>query len=106
MLYLVQDCGHPLEHVDLPTLVPLPALKTACGLGVGVAVCPTLGLLVTSCRTGDEANTLSVFALPDSIAAGTEGRSGLVRVCTLGGASSTPPMQFKFGDAATAGRLV
>ncbi len=86
-------------HVDLGALVPLPALMAACGIGVGVAVCPTLGLLVTSsgCRTDDEADTLSVFALPDSIAAGTEVRSGLVRVCALGGASTPAPMQFKFG---------
>ncbi len=68
-------------------------MKTACGRGVGLAVCPALGLLVTSSAA---ANTLSVFTLPPSIAAGAEGRSGLVPVCTLGGASSPAPMQFKF----------
>ncbi len=27
---------------------PLPSLKTKCGSGMGMAVCPALGLLVTS----------------------------------------------------------
>jgi hypothetical protein len=50
------------------TALHLPALKTACGLGVGIAPCPALGLLVTSNRPDD---TLSVFALPRSSCPGT-----------------------------------
>jgi hypothetical protein len=76
--------------------VPLPALKTHCGHGVGMAVCPTLGLLVTS---NDRDNTLSVFALPSGgIGGGVQvhAGAGLEHVCTLGGASSAAPMQFKF----------
>ncbi len=34
--------------VDVGALIPLPALKTKCGSGMGMAVCPALGLLVTS----------------------------------------------------------
>ena len=73
--------------VGLDALVPLPALKTACGLGVGLAACPVLGLLVTSNYSD---NTLSAFDLLRSSGA------GLALVCTLGGASSPAPMQFKF----------
>ena len=47
-----------------------------------MAVCPTLGLLVTS-NTSD--NTLSVFALARSISAGAGAGSSLAIVCTLGG---------------------
>jgi hypothetical protein len=79
--------------VGLDALVPLPALKTACGWGVGLAACPTLGLLVTS---NHKDNTLSVFALPRSSGAGAG--AGLALVCTLGGASSPAPMQFEFFD--------
>ncbi len=83
--------------VGLDALVPLPALKTRCGLGVGMAACPALGLLVTSNR---EDNSLSVFALPRSsgAGAGAGAGAGLALVCTLGGASSPAPMQFKFSD--------
>ncbi len=80
--------------MELGALVPLPSLKTTCGTGLGMAVCPTLGLLVTSNRN----NTLSVFALPRSIGAGAGAGAGLALVCTLGGASSPAPMQFKFLD--------
>ena len=81
--------------VGLDALVPLPALKTRCGLGVGMAACPALGLLVSSNIIG---NTLSVFALPRSSGAGAGAGAGLALVCTLGGASSPAPMQFKFLD--------
>jgi hypothetical protein len=108
----VTDCGlHPSPQgpvmsplalprgVDLDALVPLPALKTCCGEGLGMAACPTLGLLVTSNRKD---NTLSVFALPRSsdVGAGAGAGAGLARVCTLGGASSPAPMQFDFGRGA------
>jgi hypothetical protein len=81
--------------VGLDKLVPLPALKTACGGGYGMAACPALGLLVTS-STSD--NTLSVFALPRSsgAGAGAGASAGLAPVCTLGGASSPAPMRFDF----------
>jgi hypothetical protein len=58
-----------------------------------MAVCPALGLLVTS---DDDKNTLSVFVLPRSSGAGVG--AGLALVCTLGGASSPAPLQFKFLD--------
>ncbi len=100
--------------VALTTLVPLPALKTQCGPGYGLAACPTLGLLVTSDK---ETNTLSVWELPGG-ASGSGGASGgpgasagagaggasvggggrLRLVCTLGGAGSVAPMRFKFED--------
>jgi hypothetical protein len=77
--------------VGLDKLVPLPALKTHCGRGFGLAACPTLGLLVTS-----TSEKLSVFALPRSSGAGAGAGAGLALVCTLGGASFPAPMQFKF----------
>ena len=40
-------------------LVPLPALHMHCGQGLGVAVCPALGLLVTSCEID---NDLTVYS--------------------------------------------
>ena len=59
---LVRVCAQvaPLalpRGVGLDALVPLPALKTRCGPGFGMAACPGLGLLVTS---NDNHNTLSV----------------------------------------------
>ena len=60
-----------------------------------MAACPALGLLVTS---NTDYNTLSVFALPRSSGAGAGAGAGLALVCTLGGASSPAPMQFKFLD--------
>ena len=94
-------------HVDLSTLAPLPALKTQCGPGEGLAVCATLGLLVTS---DSEENSLSVFALPGGFSmvratadgasgAGAGSRAGLHLVGTLGGAGARAPMQFQFRDA-------
>ncbi len=89
-----------LEIEDLDTLVPVPSLGTPCGEGLGLAVCPTLGLLATS----DECeNTLSVFALPSSWDACAVSRTGLAHVRTLGGEGSPPPMQFGFSDGG--GRL-
>jgi hypothetical protein len=81
--------------VDLTALVPLPFLKTRCGSGVGLAVCPAIGLLVTS--NADD-NTLSVFALPptEEIFARAGVDVGLALVCTLGGATSPAPMRFMF----------
>jgi hypothetical protein len=103
-----------LGGVALPALVPLPALTTACGFGWGLAACRALGLLVTS---EVAKNTLSVWDLPSgasdrgvsggagaSAGAGARGasagggRGGLRLVCTLGGAGSVAPMQFKFYD--------
>jgi hypothetical protein len=58
--------------VALNHLKPLPALKTQCGEGCGLAACPALGLLVTS---GFHKNTLSVWRLPGGASAG-DGASG------------------------------
>jgi hypothetical protein len=100
--------------MSLDVLVPLPALKTRCGQGVGLAVCPTLGLLVTS-KLDD---TLSVFALPsgcpitsdvapmgDHHGVGAGAGAGLARVCILGGAGSPATMQFEFHDGSLSGCL-
>ena len=81
--------------MDLDALVPLPALKTHCGYGYGMAVCPALSLLVTSSHRD---NTLSVFALPSTFATTSGTPTGLALVCTLGGAGSPIPMQFTFID--------
>jgi hypothetical protein len=94
--------------------VPQPSLKTDCGRGCGLAACPALGLLVTS---DVYKSTLSVWDLPGGASdcgvsggAGTTGGAGaggataggggggLRLVCTLGGAGSVAPMQFKFFD--------
>jgi hypothetical protein len=79
-----------VRGVDLDALVPLPALKTRCGEGYGMAACPALGLLVTS-NVND--NKLNVFALPRSSGAGAGAGAGLVLLFTLGGAA---PMHFEF----------
>jgi hypothetical protein len=103
--------------------VRLPSLTTVCGSGHGVAVCPALGLLVTS---DEEYNLLSVWRLPGDASgsgacsgagvcagAGARGGRGRRRRCgfcglttpgltlvrTLGGVRSVAPMQFKFMDA-------
>jgi hypothetical protein len=82
-------------HMDLNRLVPVPAFKTPCRFGLGLAVCPTLGVLVTSQYDDD---TLSVLALPSAplAAACASTGAGLALVCTLGGASSHAPMRFQF----------
>jgi hypothetical protein len=104
----IQIATSTLPAVSVADLVPLPSLKTECGEGAGLAVCPTLGLLVTSDYSD---STLSVFALPSgcpsttdlarigaSRGAGAGAGAGLARVCTLGGAGSPAPMQFQFED--------
>jgi hypothetical protein len=94
--FFVCDQVPPLalpRGVGLDALVPLPALRTACGEGKGMAACPALGLLVTSNYMD---NTLFVHAVPSS--AFEHAGAGLALVCTLGGASSPAPMQFKFND--------
>jgi hypothetical protein len=62
-----------------------------------MAVCPALGLLVTSTVEDD---TVSVFTLPstEDIFARAGVDVGLAYVCTLGGAFSPAPMQFAFYD--------
>jgi hypothetical protein len=67
-----------------------------------MAACPALGLLVTS---NHKDNTLSAFALPHSsgVGVGAGAGAGLALVCTLGGASSPAPMQFKFHDGYSSG---
>ena len=94
---------------DLTTLVPLPALRTRCGQGVGMAVCTTLGLLATSAAN---TNLVNVFSLPCSsglgasagagAAAGAAASGGLTLVCTLGSAFTPAPMQFHFHDGVSA----
>jgi hypothetical protein len=69
------------------------SLRPAGGRGFGLAACPALGLLVTSCKD----NTLVLFELPNSVRADTP-PAGLAHVCTLGGADSPAPMQFLFCD--------
>jgi hypothetical protein len=80
----------------LSALKPLPTLETQCGEGLGVAVCPTLRLLVTSDWVK---NILSVWVLPG----GASGGEWLKLVCTLGGKGSAAPMQFKFRDGPGSG---
>jgi hypothetical protein len=76
-------------------LVPVPALRTVCWEGFGLAVCPTLGLLATSSSVD---NTLSVLTLPSTLPSNANRYfvGGLTRVCILGGATSPAPMQFRF----------
>ena len=69
-----------------------PSFKTQCGNGLGLAVCPALGLLVTSDCSKD---TLSAWRLGLHYDGDDRGRV-LALVCTLGGAGSPPPMQFDF----------
>ena len=79
--------------MDLGSLMPLPRLRTVCGVGYDVAACPTLGLLVTS---NCEDNSLSVYRLPTSVASSMcqeRGESGLALMCTLGVVTQ---MRFQF----------
>jgi hypothetical protein len=80
----------------------VPTLTTECHSGQGMAVCPVLGVLVTSDSNlfpidMDSANdTLSVYALPEStLPVGGKSR-GLKLSWVLGGCSSIAPMKFKF----------
>jgi hypothetical protein len=119
----LQTAPPSLPRDEAPTeLVPLPAFKTQCGPGHGLAVCPALGLLVTS---DSKENTLSVWGVPGgasggggttggagaSAGAGAGGASagggdgGLRLVCTLGGDGSAAPMQFTFADGYYSGYL-
>ena len=59
-----------------------------------MAVCPALALVVTS---NHHDNTLSVSTLPHTDVSYGAG-AGLAHVCTLGGASSRAPMQFKLNS--------
>jgi hypothetical protein len=72
-------------------MISVPALKTVCGEGHGMAACPVLRLLVTSSY-----NDLTVFALPDSIVEKAGTSDGLTRIRTIGGGGSAEPMDFKF----------
>jgi hypothetical protein len=89
-----------MMRVDLNALVLVPSLTTRCGLGplggVGLAVCPLLGLLATSDMIN---NTVSVYSLPSRVGSISGTGTGLPLVCTLGAAASRAPMQFKFRDA-------
>jgi hypothetical protein len=83
-------------QLDLDALQPIPTFRTICGRGSGLAVCPTLGLLVTSSYND---NALRVFALPASATvhnAAAQCGSGLSLLYTLGGPDSPAPMRFKF----------
>jgi hypothetical protein len=103
----------------LEDLIPLPAYLTPCGEGFGLAVCPTLDLLVTS---DERKNNLSVWGLPGGTSGGgTSGRAGvsvgagvggalaggggggLTLLCTLGGDGSAAPLRFKFKDGIRTG---
>jgi hypothetical protein len=91
--------------MDPGALVPLPALNTQCGVGYGMAACPTLGLLVT---TDYFCNTLNVFTLPPlealaSHGSGAGASAGLALAGTLGGATS--PKQSSCFLTATAPRV-
>ena len=79
---------------DLGAAAPAPALTTVCGQGVGLAVCPILRLVATSCK---DDNTVSIFALPGSSSVSCEESAdgGLARVCTLGGPESPAPLRFE-----------
>ena len=49
--------------MNLDAVFPLPHLETHCGNGMGLAVCPALGLVAT---TNIDRNSLTVFVLPPS----------------------------------------
>ena len=97
-------------------MVPLTSFRTVCGEGSGLAACPSLGLLVTSC---DDDNTLHVHQIPASVTWpsckwvdvfapwGVIDRDGLVHLDTLGGPESPQALRFKFVDegGVTSGHL-
>ena len=111
-------------HVSLDPLVPMPALSTLCGYGLGMAVCPHLRRLLATSSTLD--NMLTFFSLPEAgvlngctLSGGGAGRPAgapvvvpsaralgrLTRWCTLGGASSPTHMHFKFSDGYPSGGM-
>ena len=102
VIFILSRASSPsLMHLGLGAAVCFPALATTCGNGYGMAVCPILGLLVTS---DDEEDTLTVLTLPSSVSSTTGGAaSGPALVCTLGGASSPAPMQFEFNGPGSNG---
>jgi hypothetical protein len=73
----------------------VPRFRTVCGLGVGLAACRQLGILVTSDTGGD---VLDVHALPGSLSDVVD-EAGLTHVCSLRGADLQPPVKLKLGDA-------
>ena len=73
-------------------MIPVPAFETVCGRGFGMAACSVLKVLVTA--SDDD---LTVFALPDSIAATPGVPSGLTRIRTIGGSGSKDErLQFNY----------
>jgi hypothetical protein len=80
--------------MDVRSLVLVPSFKTSCGFGNGLAVCPELGLLVTS---DSDLPGLSVFTF--SRCGG--GMGALVPKYRLGG----PDIKFGGGPRGTSGYL-
>lgn len=82
------------RYMSFGNLKPFPWLRTNTGQGNGLAVCPSLNLLVTSDIVND---TLSVWRLPTSSSDGGDGSGGGLRLTyTLGGVQSKAPMKFMF----------
>jgi hypothetical protein len=100
----------PSSLLPLEDLVPLVPRMIKCDHGYGLAVSPSLGVMVTSGST-----TLFVWGPPPddvtrawasagagagvsdaSVGGGGGGGGELSLVCTLGGAGSVAPMQFQF----------
>jgi hypothetical protein len=91
------------QRVELDTMVPLPGFRTSlrwCA-GYGLAVCPALGLLVTS---GEGTPSLGVFRVPTLRDYDPDGR-GLSLVATLGGRDEAPPLDFSLGSELGSGWL-
>jgi hypothetical protein len=84
-----------LSGYDVDLWNPFRKFRTWTGYGVGLAACPSLGLLVTSEK---DYNTLSVWGMPEG---GVCDDGGLRLMFTLGGAGSVGPMQFKFDGMMT-----
>lgn len=88
-------------HMDPGTLVPLSTIGGVNygGEGLGMALCPTLALLVTSSLH----DALHVFALPTSLASSTSLNTRFELLYLLGGAFSSAPMKFKFRTVPSSG---
>jgi hypothetical protein len=98
----VQELELP-RGVGLDALQLAPSFRTVCGRGYGLAVCPALGLLVTS---NPKRSCLDVFGLTarkDSVDG--EPAVGLARVGALEGAALRPRVQFKFVEGSVSGFL-